>query len=68
MSQMVSRDMIIGQLVCDQDLFSVLDLTRTPPLQGWTAPEFPGIKFEGQVSFYFEGLWEIEPFNVDIKK
>ena len=32
----------------------------------WMAQESAGIKFEGHVSFYFEGLWEIEPFNVDI--
>ena len=62
---MASRDMIIGQLV-REDILSVPDLTRTPPLPGWTAPESLGIKFEGRVSFYFEGLWEIEPFNVDI--
>ena len=62
---MVSRDMIIGQLV-SEDILSVPDLTMTPPLPGWMAQESPGIKFEGQLSFYFEGLWEIEPFNVDI--
>ena len=65
MSQMVSRDMIIGHLI-SEDILYVLDLTRTPPLPDWTALESPGIKFEGQVSFYFEGLSEIEPINVDI--
>ena len=62
---MALRDMIIGQLV-REDILSVPDLTKTPPLPGWTAPESPGIKFEGKVSFYFEGMWEIEPFNADI--
>ena len=65
MSQMVSRDIIIGQLV-HEDILSVPDLTRTPPLPGWMAQESAGIKFEGNVSFYFEGLLEIEHFNVDI--
>ena len=57
--------MIIGHLV-REDILYVPDLTKTwPPLPGWTAPE-SGIKFEGKASFYFEGLWEIEPLNVDI--